>query len=282
MKYGSSSSASATASRQPSGSVRISSSGSFPAGIRMTRTLLTHRSELLEQPALRRRLAGQVDVVGEGDRIGVSVRQLDLALRQRRSEAGHDVLEAGLVGGHHVGVALDDDRQLLAPDGALGKVDPVQGAALVEERPSRASSGTSVPRPRAGSGRPDRSPDRRRRESGMMIRPRNRSIDTAARRRAGEPGTDQLRVGEALAAQALGHRLPGVRRVADREALERLLRQAALGQVGTRALSLAGLEEHLSVPRDGRLERLPQAPLPPILACGALARARRPPSRPVA
>ncbi len=41
--------------------------------------LAHHRTELLEQPALGGRLAREVHVVRKRDRIGVSVRQLDLA-----------------------------------------------------------------------------------------------------------------------------------------------------------------------------------------------------------
>ena len=117
MKYGMSSSASATAVRQASGSVRISSSGSFPAGIRITRTLLTTpgapRQALAASPprprGRRHRRAPPHRRIGSRARPG---------RRQRRPEAGDDVLEAGLVSGHHVGVALHDDRQLLPPDRA--------------------------------------------------------------------------------------------------------------------------------------------------------------------
>ena len=45
----------------------------------------------------------------------------------------------------------------------------------------------------------------------------------------------------------------------------------ALGQVGARPLGLVRLEQHLAIPRDGRLQRLAQAALVPVLAGRALA-----------
>src|SRR5690606_17731964 len=77
-------------------------------------------------------------------------------------------------------------------------------------------------------------------------------------------------VAEALGAQAPGHRLPVVERVADAEALQRLVAEAALDQVRSRAFRLVRLEQHLPVEGDGRLQRLPQPPPAPILAGGAL------------
>ena len=89
-------------------------------------------------------LARRVDVVGERDPAGVAREQRDLARRQRRPEAGHDVVEAGLVGHQRVRVALDDDRLARLADRALGLVDEVQRPALVEQRRRR---GVQVFRP---------------------------------------------------------------------------------------------------------------------------------------
>ena len=82
-------------------------------------------------------LAGRVDVIREHDPARVARQQRDLAGRQRGPEAGDDVVEAGLVGHQRVGVALDDDGLVRPPDRALGAVDEVERAALVEERRRR-------------------------------------------------------------------------------------------------------------------------------------------------
>ncbi len=75
---------------------------------------------------------------------------------------------------------------------------------------------------------------------------------------------------EAARRQSAGQRLPRVRRITDGEPIQRLLGEAALVQVGARPLALSGLDEHLPVPGDRRLQRLAHAPLAPILARGAL------------
>ena len=82
-------------------------------------------------------LAGGVDVVGERDAVGVAGQQPDLVRGERGAEAGDDVLEARLVGHQRVRVALDDDGLAALADGALGLVDEVQRAALVEQRRRR-------------------------------------------------------------------------------------------------------------------------------------------------
>ena len=82
-------------------------------------------------------LARRVDVVGERDPAGVACEQRDLARRQRRAEAGDDVVEAGLVGHQGVRVALDDDRLTRLADRTLGLVDEIERPALVEQRGRR-------------------------------------------------------------------------------------------------------------------------------------------------
>ena len=91
----------------------------------------------LRDPERAGTLAGRVDVVGEGDPLGVLEDERDLARGQGRAQRGDDVVEAGLVGHERVGIALDDDRLAALADGALGLVDQVQGPALVEERGAR-------------------------------------------------------------------------------------------------------------------------------------------------
>ena len=206
MKYGMSSSASATAVRQASGSVRISSSGSLPAGIRITRTLFDDALELLDKAPLRRRLAREVDVVGQGHRIGVSIRELDLAGGQRRTEAGDHVLEAGLVSGHHVGVALHDDGQLLPRIALLARsiaysVRLLSNRAVAGEFRYFGPSASGMIRPPRPTGPPavsDGDDD-----------PATEPIDSpAAARRTGDARIGELTVAEALRSQPAGQRFP--------------------------------------------------------------------------
>ena len=82
-------------------------------------------------------LARGIDVVGEGDPVGVARQEADLVRRQGGAQARDDVLEPGLVGHQRVGVALDDDGLAGLADRALGLVDEVQRPALVEQRRRR-------------------------------------------------------------------------------------------------------------------------------------------------
>ena len=65
--------------------------------------------------------------------------QRALVGRERGAERRDDVLDAGEDQPEHVEVPLDQDDRLLLPDGALGLVQVVELAALVEDRRSRAS-----------------------------------------------------------------------------------------------------------------------------------------------
>ena len=225
--------------------------------------------ELGQQPFAGGRVARQVDVVTQRDRLAVFQRQVDLAARQRRSQAGHHVLEAGLVGGHHIGIALDDDRQLLAADRRLREIDGEQRLALVEERPrGRVEILGSV---LAGHDPPAEAHGPAGRVANRDDHPTAKPVDhPAAVGRTGKAGTDELLRAEAPRRQPAGQRLPRVWRVPDGEPIQRLLREAALVQVGAGALALLGLDEHFPIPRNGRLQRLAHAPLAPILARGAL------------
>ena len=139
-------------------------------------------------------LAGRVDVVRERDPLRIPGEQRDLARRERRSERGDDVVEAGLVGHQRVRVALDDDRLAGLAHRALGLVDEVQRAALVEQRRARACSGTwgrcpdrrPPPAPRIRPPMPVAAPFWSR--IGNRTRPRNLSMTPTPRcgERAGE------------------------------------------------------------------------------------------------
>ncbi len=216
------------------------------------------------QAPLRRRLAREVDVIGQGDRIGIAVGELDLAGGQRRTEAGDHVLEAGLVSGHHVGVALDDDGELLPPDRALGEVDPVQRPALVEEGGRRrVEVFRSFRVGHDAAAEADRPPARvADRDDDPATEP---VVDPATGRRTGDARIGQLTVAEALGSQPGAQRLPRVRRVADAEALLGLAAEAALLEIGASPLRLARLEQDLAVPRDRRLECLAEASTATVL-----------------
>ena len=213
----------------------------------MTRTLLALlvRSELGEQPALGGDLSRQVDVVGQRHPVRIARGKLDLAARQRRPQRGDDVREAGLVGGHDIGVALDDDGQLFAAHGGFGEIDGEQGAALVEDcRGGR----IQVLRTLAVWHDPATEADR----TARLIAdgnddPAAELVDQpAAVRWAGQPRADELLVGEAPRAQPLGERIPGRRREADVESLQRLVIQLQFGQIRACALGLRRPEQHLA------------------------------------
>ncbi len=91
--------------------------------------------------AQRGPLPGLVAVEGEDDLadelVGVHqqpAKHRDVLAPERGTAGGHRRTHAGLVAGHHVGVALDHDRLAAPGDVPLGQVDPVQELALLVER----------------------------------------------------------------------------------------------------------------------------------------------------
>ena len=102
---------------------------------------LRHELLVVAEGALGRLHPGRVAVEGEdhlaGERVGVHQQPPDHrhVLGAERGAAGRDRgRDAGQVAGHHVGVALDDDRAVLAGDLALGQVDAVEQLALLVDR----------------------------------------------------------------------------------------------------------------------------------------------------
>ena len=189
-------------------------------------------------PSVAGLLARRVDVVGEHDPARVAGQQRDLARRQRRPEAGDDVVEAGLVGHQGVGVALDDDRLARLADRALGLVDEVQRPALVEERRRR---GVQVLRSVALE-QPAAHPD------GVAVLVADREDDARAElvvdaaaavwRGRGEADLDEL-LGPhvALGAERPGHLVPAARRPAELVGLDGLVGEAAAVEVLERGLA---------------------------------------------
>src|ERR1044072_7169192 len=82
-----------------------------------------------------------------------------------------------------------------------------------------------------------------------------------------QPHRAQLLDPEARPLATQQHRVPGARRVADRECATRLLLQAPLPPVGARLRRLLGLPEEVRVEGGGAIEQVAQAPplLPPRL-----------------
>ena len=141
------------------------------------------------------RVARQVDVIAQRDRLPYFRARSIWPRVSAVLEAGHHVLEAFLVGGHHIGIALHDDRRLLAPDGGLGQVDREQVWLLSNSGPGRRVQVlrtllAGMIRPPSPTARPD--------ESRIDDHPTAEAVDhPAAVGRTGKAGTDQLLAAEA-------------------------------------------------------------------------------------
>ena len=75
--------------------------------------------------------AGSVAVVEQDDVGGEAMQDVDLVDGERRSGVGHDILDASLMHGDDVGVALDHVDAVFLGDGALGLIESVELAVLV-------------------------------------------------------------------------------------------------------------------------------------------------------
>ena len=196
------------AARHVSGSSRMTSSGSLPSGSRTTPTSVRRPVWALRSisptsavssvaPNVAAPCPAGVDVVGQRDARRIAGDELDLAGRQRRAQAADDVLEALLVGHQRVGVALDEHGPALLADGALGAVDEVQRAALVEQQRGRRVEvlgaaiavgrlGRVVSLPMIRPPRPVALPDASR--MGKMIAAAEAVVDAAPLRRLADAG----------------------------------------------------------------------------------------------
>ena len=189
----------------------------------------------------------------------------DLPGRQRGAEARDDVVEAGLVRHQRVGVALDDDGLVLAPDRALGPVDEIERPALVEERGRRgvevlgplAFEEAAAEADRMTALVPDGEDDAR---PELVI-----DAATAARPGRGEPDLDELLGAHvALGLERPGHLVPARRRPAELVRLDGLVREAAIAKVRQRHGGL--VDQDRVVEGDRAVEDLAQAGLVGILA----------------
>ena len=190
-----------------------------------------HRDERLRDEALvllerlhRGGLARRVAVEGVDDLAAELVlvhqqpaQHADVLGAERRAAGGDGGGDAGEVAGHDVGVALDDDGLVPLGDVALGPLDAVEhGALLVQRR----LGGVEVLRARvvvhelAGAEADDVAGE-------VADRPDQPAVEAvdqrAARGLLGQPAGDQLGLGEAVAAQVPGERVPAARGVAAAE-----------------------------------------------------------------
>ena len=206
----------------------------------------------------RRRLPRRVAVEGVDDLAAELVlvhqqpaQHADVLAAERRAARGDGRGDPGEVAGHDVGVALDDDGLVPLGDVPLGPLDAVEHGALLVERGLR---GVEVLRPRvvvhqlAGAEADDVAGD-------VADRPHQPAVETvdqrAARGLLGQAAGDQLGLGEALAAQVPGQRVPAAGREAAAEVDGHLAVEAALGEElpGRRGL---GRAELLGEERGGR------------------------------
>ena len=72
-----------------------------------------------------------IAIVENRDIIGEAVDEANLAGSERGARRGHDILNAALVHGNHVGVAFDEVAAIVLDDGSLGKVKAIEFVALV-------------------------------------------------------------------------------------------------------------------------------------------------------
>ena len=144
-----------------------------------------------------------------------------VVVAERGAAGGDRGRHAGQVAGHHVGVALDDDRLRGAGDVAAGQVDAVEHLALLVDR---GLGGVEVLRLDPVVVEDPAGAEADRVAAGVADRPQQPAAEPVVaptRPLADQPGGDQLLLGEALLAQVLQQRLAVARREADAERARR-------------------------------------------------------------
>ncbi len=230
----------------------------------------------LGHPEAAGRLAGGVDVIGQGDLLGIAGQDRYLARGEGRAEAGHDVVEAGLVGHQGIGVTLDDHRLARLADRRLRPIDEVQGPALVEQGRGRrvqvlravvgGVAGGDQVAPAEADGVPVRVADR---EDDPLAEPVVRAATrgtSLGQAHLGELGRRNPALGDELA----GHGIPAGRGPAQLERRDRLVGEAPPMEVvqGRPAGDMGG--QDTVVPGDGAVEDLAQARSAGVLPARAL------------
>ena len=145
---------------------------------------------------------------------GEALEQLHLALGEGGAHLGDDVVEAELVGGDDVHVALDDDGAAFAADAVGGLVERVEGAALVEEG---GLGGVQVLRHRVVEGARAEADDPAFGVPDGEHQAAPEAVVEAVVALHEESGVEHLAVAEALRFQVLAGVLPGAEAVTEAE-----------------------------------------------------------------
>ena len=218
----------------------------------------------LERPQ-RRPLAGLVAVEGE-DHLAAELVVVEqepaqhpaVVLAERGAAGRHGGGYAGQVAGHHVGVALDDDRLRAPGDLAPGQVDAVEHVALVVDRRLRRVEVLRL-HPVVVEEPPGAEADDLAGEfADRPDQPAAEAVVASSAARGHQSAGDELLVGEAEAAQVGEQRRAGPRGEPDPERLGGVPVEPALGQEGPAGDRVGGGVEVLGIERRGRLVRLDQ------------------------
>ncbi len=170
------------------------------AGVQARRQGQHAEVDLVAQEQLQRTVGGRhpglVPVEDQHHPVGQPSQAADVVFPQGRAQGPHHILQPGLVGGDHVGVALDHRHPARLPGRRPGQVRAVQERPLPEQRglgriqilsdmPALLGHGSFDPR--AGSGRRTPPSARDRRGSGRPAGPGTARGPGPSRRR-GRPG----------------------------------------------------------------------------------------------
>ena len=192
------------------------------------------------QCAKRRLLSGGIAVVTEAQLGCVAQQELRLFYGERRAKRGDDVLDARRRDGNRIHVALDDDREPRARDSAMGAIETEEQPPLVEDQRLGRVQILRLAVPQDAPAE--------RHDAPACIADRNDHAVAKAVVMAlafpalrGQPALFQKRRLHAALLEGDGKLVPGRRRTADAERLDRLLADAAPCEVGFRRLAVARL-----------------------------------------
>ena len=220
-------------------------------------------------------LTGRVSVEGEDDlaaeRVVVAhqpAQQPGVVVAERRAAGGDRRVDAGHVGGHHVGVALHDHGLGLLADLLPRQVQPVEHVGLLVER---GLGGVQVLRRHPVVVAQPTRPEAEHLSPGVPDGPQQATLEVVPAGLADQPAGHQLGVAEAASVQVPAQRATVLRGVADPEVLRGRPVEAPLAEELATDAGL-GPRQLLGVELRRRLVRLHQPqPLPAL----GLRRARR-------